>query len=308
MSSDGCTLSVRISLAQPTMADATLEPGPIGSGPIGRRAAAAKRTDYLRGLRGMLRVGRRSVIVHRFDLIVGLFTMVIQVILTTVVWRVVYGTHGQVAGIAQQTAVAYAVLAACFQTIVTPWQFSSIPMRLRLGQIGVDLIRPHGLIAQTLAQSVGTITARIPIGLVGLLVGLALGALRPPHSVGLGLMWAVSMVLGIANVQLANVAMSMLAFWTTDVSGPFIVYRFISTFAAGGLIPIWFMPVWLQDFVGLLPFQAQMFTPLTIWFGTISGGRVVVDLAIQVGWVLALAVIARVLWARAIRRVVVQGG
>lgn len=264
--------------------------------------------DDFRGLRAMLRVGRRSVLVYRFDLIAGFLTMIIQVVLTTVVWRVVYGGHGQVAGITQQTAVAYAVLAACFQTIVTPWQFSSIPMRIRLGQIGVDLTRPQGLIAQTLAQSVGTITARTPIGLVGLLVGLALGALRPPHSFGLALVWAVSMVLGIANVQFANVAMSMLAFWTTDVSGPFIVYRFASSFAAGALIPMWFMPVWLQQLLGFLPFQAQMFTPLTIWFGTISGSRILADLAIQLGWVLVLAVIARLIWARAIHKVVVQGG
>lgn len=256
----------------------------------------------------MLRVGRRSVLVYRFDLVVGLLTMIIQVVLTTVVWRVVYGGRGQVAGISQQTAVAYAVLAACFQTIVTPWQFSSIPMRIRLGQIGVDLTRPHGLIAQTLAQGVGTIMARTPIGLVGLLVGLALGALRPPHSIGLALVWVGSMVLGIANVQLANVAMSMLAFWTTDVGGPFMVYRFASTFAAGALIPMWFMPVWLQQLLGFLPFQAQMFIPLTIWFGTISGGRIAADLAIQVGWVLVLAVIARLIWARAIHKVVVQGG
>jgi len=256
----------------------------------------------------MLKVGRRSVLVYRFDLIVGFLTMIVQVVLTTVVWRVVYGGHGQVAGVTQQTAVAYAVLAACFQTIVTPWQFSSIPMRVRLGQIGVDLTRPQGLIAQTLAQSVGTITARTPIGLVGLMVGLALGALRPPHSIGLAVVWAVSMVLGIANVQLANVAMSMLAFWTTDVSGPFIVYRFVSTFAAGALIPMWFMPVWLQHLLGFLPFQAQMFTPLTIWFGTISGSRILTDLAIQLGWVLVLALIGRLIWARAIHRVVVQGG
>lgn len=262
----------------------------------------------LPGLRAMTRAGIRSVLAFRFDIFVAAIGMIIQVVLTVIVWRTVYAGHHQVAGIGKSTAVAYAVLAACFQTIVMPWSFSSIPMRIRLGQIGVDLTRPQGLISQTLAQNTGTMIARLPIGLIGLATGLTVGGLRAPANVGTALLWVLSMALGVANVMLANLTMSMIAFWTVDNGGPMILYRFGSAFCSGALIPLWFMPGWLQHILGWLPFQAQMYMPLTIWFGTVTGKSVIVTLGLQILWIGVLALILKLVWSRATHRVVVQGG
>lgn len=270
--------------------------------------ASSTQPPITQGLRGMTRAGARSVLVFRFDTFVAAIGMIIQVVLTVIVWRTVYEGHGHVAGIDQSTAVAYAVLAACFQTIVMPWAFSSIPLRIRLGQIGVDLTRPQSLIAQALAQNAGTMLARLPIGLAGLATGLLLGGLQPPHSVGGGLIWVLSMALGVANVMLANLAMSMVAFWTIDNGGPMILYRFGTAFCSGALIPLWFMPGWLQQILGWLPFQAQMYAPLTIWFGTLTSTQTVITLALQVFWIAVLAVLLKIIWSRAVHRVVVQGG
>ena len=110
------------------------------------------------GLRGFYRAGYRSVLAYRADLLFGIAGLIIQATLTVVVWRVLYAGHDQVAGIGSSTAVAYAVLAACLQAVVMPWQFSSLPVRVIRGQIGVDMMRPRSLISQNLAQALGTPT------------------------------------------------------------------------------------------------------------------------------------------------------
>ncbi len=264
-------------------------------------------TPYRR-IRGFFRAGHRSVFAYRGNLLLGMLGMVVQVVLTIVVWRVVYSGHGAVAGISKTTAVAYAILAASFQTIVMPWQFSSIPTRIRRGQIGVDMVRPASLIAQSLAQAVGTMVGRLPIGVAGILTGLAMQGLRPPAGTVAGIAWVASTAAGVANVLLINLAVSMVAFWTLDISGPMIVYRFGSAFLSGALIPLWFMPSWLRPVLDWLPFSAQMYDPLAIWFGTIHGTGIASTLAIQVGWLVMLWLLVAVIWRRATYRVVVLGG
>ncbi|GAA0585968.1 hypothetical protein HPO96_10815 [Kribbella sandramycini] len=262
--------------------------------------------ERLTGVRGLYRAGYRSVLAYRADLWFGIAGLVIQATLTVVVWRVLYAGHDEVAGIDRSTAVSYAVLAAAIQAVIMPWQFSSLPFRVLRGQIGVDMMRPRSLISQNLAQAVGTMVGRLPIGVAGLLTGLALGGVQPPRSAaGLGL-WVISMSLGIANILIVNLLVSMTAFWTLEIGGFMIVYRFATAFLSGALIPLWFMPGWLQPILGWLPFQAQMYAPLSIWFGTRDG--VLGVLALQVGWVVVLFGLLQLVWRRAVHKVVVLGG
>ena len=156
----------------------------------------------IRALAGMYRAGLRSVLAYRGDLFIGIVGMIISTALTITVWRVVYGGRAEVAGISESTAVAYAVLAAAVQTVIMPWQFSSLQQRVRLGQVGVDLTRPYGLISQTLAQQVGVLVARLPIGLAGIAIGVVLGAVRLPTGPVAAALFVVSLTLGVANVLL----------------------------------------------------------------------------------------------------------
>ncbi|MFD7161124.1 ABC transporter permease [Kribbella sp. NPDC059898] len=260
------------------------------------------------GLRGLYRAGYQSVLTYRSDLMFGVIGMVIQATLTIVVWRVLYEGHDTVAGVGGSTAVAYAVLAACIQSVVMPWQFSSLPMRIMRGQIGVDMMRPRSLISQNLAQAAGTMVGRLPIGLAGLIIGLALGGVKPPRTPLDLVAWIVSMALGVANIMTVNLLVSMTAFWTLDNGGAMILYRFGSAFLSGALIPLWFMPSWLQPIISWLPFQAQIYAPLSIWFGIRRGTDLIGTLSVQLAWVLMLAMFLQFVWRRAVNKVVVLGG
>jgi ABC-2 type transport system permease protein len=264
--------------------------------------------ERLGSLKGLYRGGYRAVLAYRSDLMFGIAGMIIQVVLTVTVWRVLYLDKNQVSGVDSSTAVSYAVLAACFQSIVMPWQFSSLPLRIMQGQIGVDMIRPRSLISQCLAQATGTLVGRLPIGLSGLVVGLALRGVRPPAGELELLAWVCSTGLGIANVLTINLLVSMAAFWTLEISGPMIIYRFGSAFLSGALVPLWFMPDWLRQVVSWLPFQAQIYAPLSLWFGAGSGESIVRTLAVQGMWVVILWLLLQLVWRQAVRKVVILGG
>lgn len=101
-------------------------------------------------LRGQVRGAMRSVWAYRFDVITATIGLVLQVWLLSVVWRAVYAGAAEVCGITAAQAVSYAVLAACVQQALMPWQFSSLLTRVRSGQVGIDLTRPRGQRGQEL--------------------------------------------------------------------------------------------------------------------------------------------------------------
>ncbi|MET9270139.1 ABC-2 family transporter protein [Kribbella sp. NPDC003557] len=262
----------------------------------------------LRAFRGMTRAGTRSVLIYRGDLVTGAVTLVIQVVLAIAVWRIVYSGRGPVDGVDARTAVAYAAIAACLQSVLLPWQFSSLPMRIRNGQIATDLTRPLGLMWQVFGQNLGVLLARLPLGAIGLAAAGLLGALMLPPGWAAGLLSVVATAGGVVVAMLCNLIVSMVTFWTFEVSGPLIVYRFGSAFLSGSLIPLWFMPGWLRASVEWLPFQAQVYTPVSIYLGQTRGGEAVALVAVQLAWVVVLVVLLELVWRRARHRVVVQGG
>jgi ABC-2 type transport system permease protein len=250
----------------------------------------------------LVAIGRqavRSALAVRSEVLVSAVAVLVRVVLVVLVWRAVYAGVDEVAGVDGGTAVAYAVLGAVFTNVLNPFWRSSLEMR----------VRPVGLVPQTLAQQVGTTAAAVPRCVLAVLLALAIGALQAPAGGVLGLLaFVVSTALGVTVALLCNLLVAMTAFWTLEVGGALMVYRAVAQFASGALIPLWFMPGWLRGALEHLPFQAQVFTPLSVYFGALRGWDAAAAVAVQALWVVLLALLAQLVWSRALHRVVVQGG
>ncbi|MDF1489576.1 ABC transporter permease [Tessaracoccus caeni] len=259
-------------------------------------------------VRGCVRNAVKTSWAYRIDLVTAVTGLFIQVWLLTAVWRAVYGGAGEVRGVEQSQAVSYAVLAACLQVALMPWEFSGLDRRVRTGQVGVDMMRPLGLVGQVFAQNVGTLLARLPIAVIGIVWAVLIGALSlPPRLDGVGL-WLLATVLGATITLLMNLLMSMACFWSLEIGGYRMLYRLGSGLLSGALIPLWFMPGWLAGALDWLPFRAQMFTPLSIYFGSTTGPAAWLAIGAQAGWIVVIVVLLRVVWRRAERKVVIFGG
>ena len=262
----------------------------------------------VRGVVALVRVGALTPWSYRTSSLLTLVLLGVQIALYTVVWRAIYGTDGVVvAGADVDTTVGYAILGLTLASVVHTWPGHSIESRVRDGLIGIDLTRPLGLLGQNLAMQTGTVIAALPGVAVGLTVGLLLGGLQPPADPVAGSAFAISLILGFAVAQLITLLMSLSSFWTLEVGGLGMTFSVVRTFFSGAIVPLWFMPGWLQGIAAALPFQATTFTPLSIYFGRPPGG-LAVALLVQLGWVLVLTALCVLVWSRARHRVVVQGG
>ncbi len=250
----------------------------------------------------------RTAMSYRTDYLFSLIGLLVQVFLLTVVWRSVYHGRDTVSGIDLSAQLAYTTIGTVQYWLFSPWTFSIVPERVRTGRIAVDLVRPLPFLGQITAAQVGLTAGVAPFAVLALPIAILIGGAAAPGSVLAGFAYGLSFVLAYCLATLFGAVVGMVAFWTTEVSGFFMLYRMVGQFLAGALVPLWFMPGWLSALAYVFPFQAMNYTPLAIYLGRDHGGRIVVDLGVQVGWLALAAGLLLLVWSRALRRVISQGG
>jgi ABC-type uncharacterized transport system permease subunit len=269
---------------------------------------AAPRARRFAAWRGYAGIQVRVSMAYRTDYLFNLVGLLVQVFLLTVVWRSVYAGRGTVSGVNLSTQLAYTTFGSVQYWLFTPWSFSVIPDRVRTGRIAVDLVRPLPFLGQVTAAQTGITAGMAPFAILALPVVVLIGGAAAPPSVGAGLGYVLSLVLAYGISTLVASTVGMAAFWTTEVTGFFMLYRMVGQFFSGALVPLWFMPGWLSATAHALPFQAMNYTSLAIYLGRDRGDRLILDLLVQLGWLVLAALVLRLVWSRALRRVISQGG
>jgi ABC-type uncharacterized transport system permease subunit len=256
----------------------------------------------------------RSQMIYRSNFLFSLIGLLMQVYLLKVVWTAAFPDDGSATGadgrpITLAVQISYSTLAAVQYWLFNPWAMSTVPQRVRDGKVAVDLARPIRFTAQSSFAQAGVTLAGAPFVLIALPFAVLLGGAQTPASVGEGFLYVLSLLPAFLIALLSAAIIGMIAFWTLEIGGILMIYRMIAQFFAGALVPLWFMPGWLAGLANWLPFQATTYTPIAIYLGYYrDGGEIAQALAVQFGWVLVLWMLLRLVWSRALHRVVVQGG
>ncbi|OIV36142.1 hypothetical protein BIV57_17795 [Mangrovactinospora gilvigrisea] len=259
---------------------------------------------------GLAKIQISAQTIYRSNYLVSLLGLLFKVYLLKEVWVAAYphsrATMGHGQQISLSAQIAYSTLASVQYFVFNPWTLSGIPERVRNGQVAVDLARPVRYTAQMTFGQAGVMIAGLPFVIVALPFAILVGGAEAPASAGAGLGYAVSLVPAFLITLLTGSIVGITAFWTLETDGTSIIYRMVAQFFAGALVPLWFMPGWLETLASWLPFQATTYTPIAIYMG--KSGSVVSTIGLQCVWVVVLWLILRLLAVRALRRVALQGG
>lgn len=274
-------------------------------------AAPRQRTSLLRMVPGWVsyaRMSARKVYIYRLNVILGIVLTGITIYLLNVVWSTGYAGRTEVNGIGIDQLLTYLTIANLQVRFLTADVDEDIRERIREGQIAFDINRPTPFPSMLMAGAAGKMLGMLPMLVVGIPVAMIAGRLDPPHSVGAGLAYAISLFLAwIVAVEL-NLAMGLISFWTLELTGFQMMYRLVGQFCTGALIPLWFMPEAVRIIVQCLPWQAMAFVPVSIYVGTPFTGSIPLAIAVQVGWILVLLAIIAGVWRLAFKNAVIQGG
>lgn len=246
---------------------------------------------------------------YRGEVVGGLLIALFRIFLLRSVWTAVYAGRGSVGGVPLPDLVTFITLANLQLLVMQPTLVWYLQRRIHEGLIGVDLVRPVPFLGQLLAQQVGATVGYLPFLLAAIPFAFTLGNLGPPASPGAAVAYLISALLAYVIATLIGLLMGLVAFWTVQTLGVQVIYNFAAQFFGGALVPLYFFPPLLRAFGEFLPFQAEVFIPLSIYTGSIAGpGPIAQAFALQLLWVGALALSAWLLWRRARRVVTVYRG
>ncbi|WP_405010142.1 ABC transporter permease [Kitasatospora sp. NBC_01539] len=252
-----------------------------------------------------------QTIAYRGRFFLAPFMLGVQVYIYYLLWTAVYAGRGPVAGLDVDQAVGYATLAILIGRIRWTNRMvskDSLPQRTREGTIIYWFLRPISPGRYYMFRAIGDMGYGAAWALLGYLVVLATGVVRPPASAAVGAVFAVSLVLGQMILYYLGQLVDLATFWLVSNTGLTRMYGFVQDLLSGVFVPLWFLPGWLLTTASVLPFAATINDPISLYVGRIPLSDAPATLVRELCWVVALAVLTKFVWSRAARRVTSQGG
>jgi ABC-2 type transport system permease protein len=262
----------------------------------------------------VLNIGLQNNLTYRFNFLARALFGLIPLMAVLSLWRAIY--EGKLAGATVSTytlaqMISYYLIVTVVDALTAvnedDWQIAA---DIKDGNISQFLLKPVDYLwfRFTLFVS-GRITylavAFIPITLF--ILHLRQYVVFPPDWTTFGL-FLVSLAMTALLQFFLSYMMAMLAFWVLEVSTfIFILYAF-EYIASGHLFPLDILPPALEQALYLTPFPYQLYVPVGIYMGKISGNELITNLVMQAGWVVLAYLLARFAWHRGIRKYSAVGG
>ena len=261
-----------------------------------------------------INIGFQNNLTYRFNFLARTLFGFIPLMAILFLWRKIYEGKGEGAEIStftlkEMTTYYLIVTIADALTAVNEddWQIAA---DIKDGNISQFLLKPVDYLWFRFCLYIsGRITymtvAFVPIAL--LIFFLRDYFTLPPDGATLGL-FVVSLMMTAMLQFFLSYTMAMLAFWVLEVSTfIFIVYAF-EYIASGHMFPLDILPATVKEILFLTPFPYQMYLPVGIYMGKVTGSQLTQGLIMQAGWVALAYFLARFAWYRGIRKYAAVGG
>jgi ABC-2 type transport system permease protein len=260
----------------------------------------------------VINIGIQNTLVYRVNFLFRSTFGLIPLFATISLWRAVYASNnGNVAGYHLAEMISYYLVVTIVDALSAvyddDWQIAA---DIRDGKISQFLLQPidylkYRLCLFTAGRLMYSTLSILP---VGAFILLQREYFLPPRDVQTFVCFLFSVGLTALLQFLISYTLALLAFWVLEIS-TFIFIIFAFEYIAGGhLFPLDILPPLLTKILFLTPFPYQMFFPVSIYVGKITGVALYQGLAIQLSWVIAFYFIARLFWNRGIRKYSAVGG
>lgn len=224
------------------------------------------------------------------------------------IWRAVLGHHSA-NGIDLQQMVTYVIVNALLTTLLMDQIFQRVDERLRTGNIALDLVKPYRYPFYLAFEQLGNAAFQFVFTVIPTFIFATIFfGFRPPSSFAYAAAFVIAVFFALTISFAIGYLIALLAFWFLATFHFEWTLTGLMTVFSGSFLPLWFFsPRWALV-AHILPFQFLGFVPASMYMGQIALHSVYSTLALGLLWTLILLGLAGLLWHRAMRRLVIQGG
>jgi ABC-2 type transport system permease protein len=230
-----------------------------------------------------------------------LSSLVVPVI-SLLVWRAALASGAQLP-VDEEFLTSYFVILSVVTMATSSWLSGFLAESIRLGRISVWIIRPGSLVYDFVANNISEklLKAGFLLPSIAVLALVFSDTLTLPTSPTRWLAFVLSTLLGAVLVFALDVLVGSLAFWLDDTTGIDMGRILLANLLSGAMVPLALAPAWAQDFVTAQPFRFTVSFPVEILAGDLSARDVAVGFAWQLGYVVVVCVVARLVWSVGLR-------
>lgn len=180
------------------------------------------------------------------------------------------------------------------------------------GNVAYELCKPGSLYFRWIFKIYGSKIAEVSLKFLPVILICSLLPspynLTGPVSIYALIGFIFTLLLGSILIAIIITILHVLVFYTLDPKGILTCFRVVAEFFAGGIVPIPFLPKFLQAISKYLPFQYISDIPYRIYVGNVGENTILPTLIIQIVWIIIMLFIGLIITKKALKRVVVQGG
>jgi ABC-2 type transport system permease protein len=276
----------------------------------GENVRRARMKKYLH----VINIGLQSNLQYRFNYLTRTLFSFIPLFAMLSLWRTIYADNGRAGdhnGFSREQMIFYYLLVAVVDVFTAvnedDWQIAA---DIREGNISQFLLKPVDYLWYRLSLFFSGRLAFISMAavpLAGFIFCYRQYFLLPPDAGTFGV-FLFSLVLTALLQFFISFAMAMLAFWLLEISTFIFILFAFEYLASGHLFPLDVLPPGVKAILFLTPFPYQLYFPIQIYMGKVTGTGLWSGLAMQGLWVLAAYGFARLMWRRGVRRYAAFGG
>ncbi|ATC65879.1 hypothetical protein CMV30_19070 [Nibricoccus aquaticus] len=257
-------------------------------------------------------VGLQSNLVYRWNFAIRAFFSLFHLIVVFILWNAAFHGKTEIGGFNLAQTMTYFITLLVLQFFISAFSEDyQISEEIRNGLINQFLLKP---INYYLYRFSIFVAARIVSGGLALLpILLAFPLLRdlldfPTDTWRIA--YAIPALIMSAFIQFTIAyCFGLLTFWFLEIQSFIILSLAIETLLAGMVFPLDLLDARLFEISQYLPYYYQMYFPASIITGRATDqAEILRNLGIQFFWVVALLIIAQVLWKRGLRRHTAVGG
>ncbi|HUE37066.1 MAG TPA: ABC-2 family transporter protein [Candidatus Acidoferrum sp.] len=259
-------------------------------------------------------IGIQNNLTYRFNYLTRTLFSFIPLFAMLSLWRTVYAAKGagaSLSGFTQSEMIFYYLMVAVVDVLTAvnedDWQIAA---DIREGNISWFLLKPIDYLWYRLCLFfAGRITfttmACLPLALF---IFCFRKYFMLPTDPATFAVFVASLVFAALLQFFISYTMAMLAFWLLEISTLIFILFAFEYLASGHLFPLSMLHPGLQHVLVFTPFPYQLYFPVAIYMGKISGTQLQTGFLMQILWVLAAFGLARFAWSRGIKKYGAFGG
>lgn len=250
--------------------------------------------------------GVYSGLAYRLEVFFSMLSMAVFLVLYYAIWTSVAASGKLTATVPM--IMSYLAVARAISGFVFSRTERKIGTKVREGTIVNELKRPISFKTFLYLQETGTEIVELVFKSLPLMViGMIFFGVKIPSPSYL-LYFLISVVLAYNLSIFIGLSASMLVFWTKTGRGISMARQTLQSLFAGVYFPLFLLPPRLSSIFNVLPFQAIIDGPVSIFMADLSLKQIQALYIKQVAWMIFFVLLSEILWRKAKTKLTVQGG